>query len=58
MTVSPRELTAEHLRRRCDTGCFEFDSTADVPDLDSIIGQERAAKAIEFGIEIPSPGSA
>lgn len=51
-----RELTAEQLRRRCDTSQFSFVSTADAPDLEGIIGQERAARAIEFGIEIPSPG--
>jgi len=40
----PRELTAEQLRRRCDTAQFTFTSTADVPDLEGIIGQERAAR--------------
>jgi len=53
---SPRELTAEQLRRRADTSQFSYASTADAPDLDRIIGQERAARAIEFGIDIPSPG--
>jgi hypothetical protein len=52
----PRELTAEQLRRRCDTAQFAFTSTAEVPDLEGIIGQERAARAIEFGIEIPYQG--
>jgi lon-related putative ATP-dependent protease len=52
----PRELTAEQLRRRCDTAQFTFTSTAEVPELEGIIGQERAARAIEFGIEIPYQG--
>jgi lon-related putative ATP-dependent protease len=54
--TQPVELTAEQLRRRCDTTQFSFASTAEVPDLEGIIGQERATRAIEFGIEIPYPG--
>jgi lon-related putative ATP-dependent protease len=50
------ELTADQLRRRCDVSQFAFTSTAEAPDLEGIIGQERAARAIEFGIEIPYAG--
>jgi len=52
----PTELSPEQLRRRCDTSRFPFTSTADAPDLEGIIGQERAARAIEFGVEIPYAG--
>ncbi len=52
----PTELTAGQLRRRVDTGRFSFASTADAPELEGIIGQDRAARAIEFGIEMPYPG--
>ncbi len=52
----PRELTAGQLRRRFDPSRFTFNSTADAPDLGGIIGQDRAARAIEFGLEIPYPG--
>lgn len=52
----PRELTADQLRRRFDPARFAFESTADAPDLRGIIGQDRAARAIEFGLEIPYPG--
>lgn len=52
----PNELTAEQLRRRLDTGRFSFVTTADTPELEGIIGQDRAARAIEFGIDIPYPG--
>ena len=51
-----QELTADQLRRRFDPSRFAFKSTADAPDLEGIIGQERAARAIEFGLEIPYPG--
>jgi hypothetical protein len=51
-----RELTAEQLRRRCETTHFAFATTADAPELEGIIGQARATRAIEFGIEMPYPG--
>lgn len=54
--MTPRELTAAQLRRRCDTTHFAFATTADAPELEGIIGQERATRAIEFGIEMPYPG--
>ena len=52
----PIELTAAQLRRRSDPARFGFASTADAPGLEGIIGQDRAARAIEFGLEIPYPG--
>ena len=52
----PDELTADQLHRRFDPSRFAFKSTADAPDLGGIIGQDRAAKAIEFGLEIPYQG--
>ena len=54
--MTPRELTVAELRRRCDTTHFAFATTADAPELEGIIGQERATRAIEFGIEMPYPG--
>jgi lon-related putative ATP-dependent protease len=50
------ELTPDRLRRRCDVAQFAFASTAEAPGLTEIIGQERATRAIEFGIEMPHPG--
>ncbi len=52
----PTELTAEQLRRCCDTSQFVFASTAEAPGLEGIIGQDRAARAIDFGIEMPFAG--
>ncbi len=54
--MTPRELTAEQLRRRCETTHFAFATTADAPELEGIIGQAHATRAIEFGIEMPYPG--
>ncbi|OQA41002.1 MAG: hypothetical protein BWY52_02712 [Chloroflexi bacterium ADurb.Bin325] len=52
----PAELTADQLRRHYDPAQLPYASTADAPDLDGIIGQERATRAIEFGLDIPYPG--
>ncbi len=51
-----RELRPEELRRTCDPEQFSFKSTAELTELSGIIGQERATKAIDFGIEIPCEG--
>jgi predicted ATP-dependent protease len=51
-----RELNAEQLRRRAPLDHLPYTSTADAPELDEIIGQERATRAIEFGIDIPYYG--
>ncbi len=54
--ISFLELTAEQLRRRCDMSQYAFATTAEAPELEGIIGQDRAARAIEFGVEMPYPG--
>ena len=54
MTV--RELRPEELRRTCDPNQFSFKSTSELTDLSEIIGQDRATRAIDFGIEMPCPG--
>ena len=51
-----QELTPSQLRRVCDPASFAFQSTADLPVVPDIIGQPRATHAIEFGIDIESPG--
>lgn len=56
MVKNYRELSAERLRRICDPNVFHFKSTAELPVLKKIIGQERAVRATSFGIDIDSPG--
>ncbi len=56
MSFAPRELTADQLRRVCAPGDMDFQSTAELEQLDEIIGQERATRAIEFGLDIPYYG--
>lgn len=49
-------LDFNDLFRRCDPDQFTFDTTAELADLDDIIGQDRAVDAIRFGIGIEQPG--
>lgn len=56
MTKHPLELTPKQLRCVCSLEHFEFETTAEIEGLRSIIGQPRGIRAIEFGIGIDSPG--
>ena len=49
-------LTADQVRRVCDPAAFTFETTAELPYTDEIIGQPRATRAIDFGIHIDAPG--
>jgi lon-related putative ATP-dependent protease len=50
------ELNASELRSVCDPSAFTFKDTSELPVLDAVIGQERAVQAIEFGLNMRSPG--
>ncbi len=56
MSNPPRELSANELRRACAPADLAFQSTDDLEQLNEIIGQDRATRAIEFGLDIPSYG--
>jgi lon-related putative ATP-dependent protease len=49
-------LPAALLRQGCDIGQFAFETTADLPDLAGLVGQERAVDAIRAGIGIRHKG--
>ncbi len=49
-------LPSEMLARRCDPAELEFETTAELARADNVIGQERAARAVEFGIGISRDG--
>ncbi len=49
-------LPAQQLCQTCDPSQFSFETTAELKDLDEIIGQERAVDAIQFGIGIQHEG--
>ncbi|CUH96361.1 hypothetical protein P22_2451 [Propionispora sp. 2/2-37] len=50
------ELPVEKLRFICEESILNFDTTATVPPLDVMIGQERAVKAVEFGLYTKNAG--
>ena len=56
MSAVELELSPQQLRRTCDPAIFDFSSTEELDDLSEVIGQQRAVEALEFGIDIPSPG--
>ncbi len=49
-------LSVEKLRWTCDPQQFDFDTTADLPDLVDAVGQERALRSIEFGLGVRETG--
>ncbi len=49
-------LSPEALYRRCDPEQFQFETTAELDDLEGIIGQARAVEAVEFGTAIRREG--
>jgi predicted ATP-dependent protease len=49
-------LKPEALRRTCDPKSFSFTTTEDLPPLNNVIGQQRAVKAITFGLNLAGPG--
>ena len=56
MTNPPAALHPSRLAHRCDPAQFDFATTAELVDAAQIVGQERAATAVEFGIGIERHG--
>jgi lon-related putative ATP-dependent protease len=50
------ELPPEALRKLCDPVHLSFNTTDDLPDLQAVIGQPRAFRALELGSEVSGPG--
>ena len=50
------ELGVSDLRCICDPKVFAFKNTSEIEPLAAVIGQERAVQAIEFGLNMKSPG--
>ena len=53
---SANKLPVSALRKRCDPDALEFKSTDELPDLQDVIGQPRAFRALELGSELSGPG--
>ena len=50
------KLNSNQLYRKCDPSKFDFNSTADLEERLSALGQDRAISAVELGIHIKSRG--
>ncbi len=50
------KLTSAQLYRKCDASKFDFNTTADLEERMSTLGQDRAICAVELGINIKSRG--
>ena len=50
------KLGPEKLKYRCDPSKFTFKTTDDISEWEGAIGQERAMKALEFGLGIKDKG--
>jgi len=51
-----KPLNVDKLYNYCDLNIFDFKTTTELEELDEIIGQGRALKAISFGIGIKKEG--
>ncbi len=58
IVVSPAavELPADALLRSCDPDLLGFETTDELPDLEDVIGQPRAIRALQLGSEVSGPG--
>jgi lon-related putative ATP-dependent protease len=50
------EVKSADLRCICDHRVFKFKNTSEIKPLKEVIGQKRAVQAIEFGLNMKSPG--
>ncbi|MDJ0855871.1 MAG: AAA family ATPase [Desulfobacterales bacterium] len=50
------EIPIEDLFRKCDRRQFDFKDTSALDPLETVIGQERAVQAIDFGLNMKSAG--
>jgi len=54
--ISRHEIPVERLRWSCDPAQFDFQCTGDLSPLHEFIGQDRAIRAIEFGLSMEHDG--
>ena len=50
------KLNPEDIYKKCDPEFFKFNTTQDIVDFGGTIGQEKALKALDFGLGINSDG--
>jgi len=56
MDITKYEVTPDKLRWRCDPSQFDFECTKELAPLHEFIGQDRAIRAIEFGLSMNRDG--
>lgn len=56
MQKKPNELSYKEVRKNFDLSALEWNTTEELLEVEEVIGQNRATRAIEFGLHIPSPG--
>jgi len=49
-------VSVDRLYRRCGEELFSFETTNELPPLEGIIAQDRALRAIDFGLSLKSDG--
>ena len=49
-------IPADKLRWNCDPELLGFETTSELPEFNDAIGQKRALRSIEFGLEVDGPG--
>jgi predicted ATP-dependent protease len=56
MDISKFKVPVENLSWYCDPKIFDFKCTRDIAPLQEFVGQERATRALEFGLFMNRPG--
>jgi len=56
MDITRYEVPADKLHWQCDPSIFDFECTKDLAPLREFIGQDRAIRAIEFGLSMNRDG--
>jgi len=54
--MKKNELTYKELKNICNPNTFKFETTDELDGLDSIYGQSRGIKALEFGLSVDAKG--
>ena len=49
-------LPPEKLRWRCDPARIPYETTADAPQIEGLIGQDRALRALKLGVQLDARG--
>ena len=56
MDITKYEVAADKLRWECDPAVFDFECTEELAPLGEFIGQDRAIRAIDFGLSLNHDG--